>query len=92
MKNKPKSPERNSKSASASQPKTSHRKARVHPVGTVTCVFIYPNGREWFRVDFRSDLFALIESCASKLGITLEKFFDLAIRNRIRSLAVRRAA
>jgi hypothetical protein len=59
---------------------------------TVTCKIFLPDGREWASVDFRSDLFALIESCRSKLGITLEKFFDLAIRNRIRSQAVRRAA
>lgn len=59
---------------------------------TVTCILILANGSEVARVDFPHDVFARIETAASKLGITLQQFFENAIRNYIRSQSVGRAA
>ena len=66
--------------------------ARLHPAGTVTCVWTAPNGREWARVKFEGELFARIEIAASLLGITLQDFFDNAIRHYCDSQDERRAA
>ena len=93
MKNKLKSARRGSKTAAASQSKTKTHKAnaphRPRPSGTVTCVWTASDGSEWERVEFPRDLFARIESCASKLGISLQQFFDNAIRNFVKSQAIR---
>jgi len=43
-------------------------------------------------VDFPYDVFARIEAAASKLGITLERFINHAIRNFIKSQKSWRAA
>jgi hypothetical protein len=66
-------------------------RARRLAAGTVTCVWTDPDGSEVARVDFERELFSLIERAASKLRITLQQFFDNAIRNHIRSLKVGRA-
>jgi hypothetical protein len=66
--------------------------ARLHPAGTVTCVWTAPNGREWARVEFEGELFARIEIAASRLGITLQHFFDDAILHYCDSRDERRAA
>jgi hypothetical protein len=66
--------------------------ARLHPAGTVTCVWTAPNGREWMRVKFEGELFARIEIAASTQGITLQHFFDNAIRHYCDSQDSRRAA
>lgn len=66
--------------------------ARLHPAGTVTCVWTAPSGREWARVVFEGELFARIEIAASTLGITLQHFFDNAIRHYCDSQDSRRAA
>jgi uncharacterized protein (DUF1778 family) len=58
----------------------------------VTCILILANGSEVARVDFPRDIFTRIEAAASRLGITLQQFFCNAIRNHIRSQAVRRAS
>ena len=66
--------------------------AKLHPDGTVTCVWTGPDGIEWARVDFERELFSLIKHAASKLGITLQQLFDNAIRDYIGSRDERRAA
>ena len=81
-----------SKTAAASQPKTAQSPAHIQPAGTVTCVFYDANGREWARVDFPRDVFALIKRSASKLGITLAQFFHNAIRHYNKTMAFGRAA
>jgi hypothetical protein len=68
------------------------RRAQHLAAGTVTCVLIRPDGREWFRTDFSLELFSLIEHAASKQGITLQRFFENALWHHIRSQQVRRAA
>ena len=60
--------------------------------GTVTCVWTGPDGREFARVDFERELFSLIKGAASKLGITLQQFFDDAVHHYCDSLDSRRAA
>jgi hypothetical protein len=65
--------------------------AKFHPAGTVTCVWTGPDGIEWARVDFEHELFSLIEHAASKLGITLQQFFNDAIRYYIGLWDERRA-
>jgi hypothetical protein len=64
----------------------------ARPGGTVTCILILPNGSEVARLDFPRNVFARIETVAAKLGITLQQFFEKAIRNYIRSQSIRRAA
>jgi len=59
---------------------------------TVTCKFLFKDGSEFASVDFPGYLFALIERCCSKQGITLAQFCDNAIRHYIKPLAVKRAA
>ena len=66
--------------------------ARRLAAGTVTCVWIGPDGREFARVDFEPELFALVKRAASDLGITVHHFFDNAIHHKIDSLHSRRAA
>ena len=55
-------------------------RARRLAAGIVTCVWTGPDGRQVARVDFRREVFARIETAAAKLGITLQSFFDNAIR------------
>ncbi len=85
MKNKLKSVRSGSKSAASSQSKTQHGNAPAHSSGTVTCVWTYPDGREWMRVDFPRQLFSLITRAAGKLGVTLQQFFDNAVRSKVAS-------
>jgi len=58
----------------------------------VTCVWLVSDGSEWARVEFPGNLFARIKRAASKLGITLQEFFENAIRNFIELRKDRRAA
>ena len=81
---------KSSRPIAAPQPKTARRSRLA--AGTVTCVWTLPDGTESARVDFERELFALIEGCASKLGITLQQLFDNAIRDFIDSQDSRRAA
>jgi hypothetical protein len=66
--------------------------ARRLAAGTVTCVWTCPDGSEWARVEFERELFSRIEYAASKLGVTLQQFFEKAIRHHIDSHHDRRAA
>jgi len=50
---------------------------------TVTCVWTGPDGSEFARVDFTSEIFASIKHVASKMGITLQQFFENAIREKV---------
>jgi hypothetical protein len=59
---------------------------------TITCVWFMPDGSEWVRVEFEREVFVLIKRAAAKLGISLQKFFDNAIRAKIDSRDNRRAA
>jgi hypothetical protein len=81
---------KSSRPIAAPQSKTAPRSRLA--AGTVTCVWTGPDGRELFRTDFSRELFSLIEHTASKLGITLQRFFENAIHHRIKSQQVRRAA
>ena len=92
MKNKLKSVRRGSNSAASPQSKTQHGKAPANSAGTVTCVWFLPDGGEAFRVDFPRELFSRIKRVATKLGITLEQFFDNAISHYAAECARRSAA
>ena len=81
-----------SPAAAVPQSKTQHGKAPTRPAGPVTCVWIGPDGSECARVDFPPEFFSLIKRAASKLGITIQQFFDNAIRDFIKSHDGRRAA
>jgi hypothetical protein len=50
------------------------QKRLSHAYGTL------PDGSEWARVAFPPELFSLIERTARKMGITLQRFFDNAMR------------
>jgi hypothetical protein len=84
-----------SRPSAAPQPKTNAHKATVprphQRAGIITCVLILPDGSEFARVDFPSDVFARIEQVALKQGISLGELFIRALRNYIRSQSVRRA-
>lgn len=51
------------------------------PPKNITCRFIGTDGSELALVDFPYDVFSRIEAAASKLGITLGRFINNAIRN-----------
>jgi hypothetical protein len=53
--------------------------------GIITCVWVGSDGSEYTRVDFPCEIFAHIERAASKLRISLQQFFERAIRNYISS-------
>jgi hypothetical protein len=59
---------------------------KLGPPQIITCVWVDSNGYEWARVAFPHALFSRIKSAAAKLGITLEQFFDDAIRSYADSL------
>ena len=69
-----------------------HDRALRRDAGIVTCVWTGPDGREQFRTEFNRAEFARIERAVSKLGITLQQFFDDAIWHYIDSHGNRRAA
>lgn len=92
MKSQLKSARRSSKTAAAPQSKTAQRKTRIASVRIVTYVWYLADGSEWARVELPWALFVLIKSTARKLNITLEQFFDNAVRNYIELRAHRRAA
>ena len=96
MKNQSRIRKNGSPTGPAAQLKTKLHQAaaprRHRPSGAITCVWTGSDGSEFARVEFPGELFARIELVASKLGITLEQFFDYAIRDFVRSQAVRRAA
>ena len=82
---------RNSSSRTAApQSKTQHRGQVA--AGPVTCVWIGPDGSECARVDFPPEVYSLIKRAATKLGITIQQFFDNAIRDFIKSHDGRRDA
>jgi len=60
--------------------------------GTVTCVWTGPDGREVASVEFHRELFSRIERAASKMHVSLQQFFDDAIRDFTHSRENRRAA
>jgi hypothetical protein len=85
-----------SRHSAAPQPKTNAHKATVpsprQRAGIITCVLILPDGSEFARVDFPSDVFALIEHVASSQGISIGQLFMKALRKHIASQESRRAA
>ncbi|MGA9452601.1 MAG: hypothetical protein WBW41_14795 [Verrucomicrobiia bacterium] len=49
----------------------------------MTVVFFTPAGVESCRVDFPRRVFAAISAEAKKLGVSLDKFFELAFRQKL---------
>jgi hypothetical protein len=60
------------------------QQCKTNPQNAVTVIFYSPDDdKELFRVDFPERLFASISAGAKKLGVSLDKFFELAIVNKI---------
>ena len=96
MKNKLKSVRRASKSAAASQPKTTQSRARAHSAiafkGGLTAVLYNPDGTEWTRVHFNASERHLIEAFLKSTGLTLIALLEKAVLSRVARPDQRRAA
>jgi len=49
----------------------------------VTVVLLFPDGREYARVDFPAGVYAAVCAGAKKLGITFDEFLELACKKKL---------
>jgi hypothetical protein len=65
-------------------PAPSARQVKTTPGKTVTVIFYAPDDdKELMRVDFPEPFFAAIKRSAKKLGVSVAKFFELAIEHKL---------